>query len=77
MKTNDLLLLLVAGVLGYVLLAKLSNQPLLAAGNSTSSALGGTQSTTLPQNTAASIASAIGSIFNFAGTVAQTNPKTI
>ena len=75
MKANDLVLLLVVGVLGYVLVMRL---------NTTSAALPGSPSTaptggTLPSTTTdivSKITESITSLFNFGAAIAQSQPKT-
>ena len=74
MKSSNLLMYLVLGVLGWVVLQKLLRPPTnsTAAANLTGGALpaGATQSTT------GGIANAVQSIFNSIGSFAQTTPKT-
>ncbi len=74
MKTNDIVLLVVLGVLGYVVISRLSPPP---TGTSLlANPTGGTQPTTQAQDPTAAIANAIGSFFQTVGSFAQSSPKT-
>jgi hypothetical protein len=74
MKTNDLVLLLIFGALGWVIYSKLS-EPTFAGTTPTALPSGGIQPTTAT-DPVSSIANAIGSMFQTIGAFAQSSPKT-
>jgi hypothetical protein len=75
MKADQLILLLLIGAVGFVAYKRFATVPVGAA-TPTSLPAGGTQPTTLGQSDVSSIAAAIGAAFNFAGSIAQSQPRT-
>lgn len=74
MEKNDLILLMVLGLLGYVLIKKMNTVDPVP-GTTTSMPVGGALPATAG-DPVSSIANAISSVFNTIGTFAQTSPKT-
>lgn len=74
MKSANLLLYAILGVLGYVVLAKLKT-PTGGPGTVTTGT-GGSLPAGATQNPVVSVASAVQSIFDSIGKFAQTSPKT-
>lgn len=76
MKTADLLVLAVAGLVGFIIYKKLSlPQQAPTPATLTSAPIGGVQQIS-PQSDVAAIAGSIGKFFDLAGAIAQTAPKT-
>lgn len=75
MKSSDLVLLAVLGVLGYVVISKI--QTPTGGPNTITTGTGGALPAGATQNPVAAVAGAVQSIFDSIGKFAQTSPKTV